>query len=251
VRCVVYLQRLATLTDIDDIVDMAVGSRNTGSIRRQMELIPALNRDPNSVDFTRERPEEIAFLLNRFLCDLPDRLLTFNLEELFISATCEFEKRFFELFIVTCIWPSGLPNDEERKRLLHMLTLILPRSHRDMLEVLLVFLKRVSSFAAIQDDIGAEFYLTNLTSVIGPRVLFSSNWDHLSVTKVDGERETPDFGTGTMTELLKNQDEFFTVPKEFLPLMHDQDFFAGSMELSSKEFLKRCQTYMHTKDRLQ
>jgi hypothetical protein len=83
---------------------LAVDFRKTGSIRRRRELVDALDRDPDSVDFTRERPEEIAFLLKRFLCELPEPLLTFKLQELFIAAACEFEKCFLGYVSVTCIW---------------------------------------------------------------------------------------------------------------------------------------------------
>ena len=51
---------------------MEVDFRKAGSIRRRKELITALDRDPNSVDFSRERPEDIASLLKHFLCELPD-----------------------------------------------------------------------------------------------------------------------------------------------------------------------------------
>ena len=64
-----------------------------------MQLTAALNRDSKSVDFTRERPEEIASLLKSFLCKLPDRVLTSKLEGLFISAAREFERPFPELCI--------------------------------------------------------------------------------------------------------------------------------------------------------
>jgi RhoGAP domain len=133
----------------------------------------------------------------------------------------------------------GLQNDEDRKRVLHMLTLILPKSHRDTLEVLLVFLKWVASFAHSLDDTGSKMDLPNLATVIGPSILFSPGRDSafdssLGVIKV-------------VTELLENQDEFFTVPDDFLSLIHDQEYFAHSMELPSKDFMKKCETYMRQK----
>ncbi|KAN0134788.1 hypothetical protein V8E53_007573 [Lactarius tabidus] len=209
-------------------MDMKVDFRKAGSIRRRKELITALERDPNSVDFSRERPEDIASLLKHFLCELPDPLMTFKLQGLFIAVT-------------------SLPDDKERKRLLHMLTLILPKCHRDTLEVLLVFLKRVSSSATARDDTATDSYLSNLAGVIGPSVLFSGNWVQMSRSTGGGVLKKYDAGTRVMTELLENQDQFFTVPEEFSPLLHDQEFFAGSMELSSKDFLKQCETYMRIK----
>lgn len=128
-----------------------------------------------------------------------------------------------------------------------MLMLVLPKCHRDTLEVLLVFLKRVSSFAAVEEDTGTESYFSNLATVIGPGVLFSGNWDHMSRSTDRGTLKKYDAGIRAMTELLENQDQFFTVPEEFLPLLHDQAFFAGGMELSSKDFLRQCETYMRIK----
>lgn len=219
---------------IDDVIsaslqmDTGVDFRKAGSIRRRKELITALERDPNSVDFSREQPEDVTSLLKHFLSELPDPLMTSKLQGLFIAAT-------------------ALPNDEERRRLLHMLTLILPKCHRDTLEVLLVFLKRVSSFATVRDDIGTESYLSNLAGVIGPSVLFSGNWVRMSRSTDGGTMKKLGAGTRAMAELLENQDQFFSVPEEFLPLLHDQEFFAGSMELSSKDFLKQCEMYMRIK----
>ena len=131
--------------------------------------------------------------------------------------------------------------------MLHILTLILPKCHRDTLEVLFVFLKRVSSFATDRDNIGPDSYLSNLAGVIGPNVLFSSNWVEKSRSADGSTLKKWSAGTRAMTELLENQDQFFTVPEEFLPLLHDQEFFASSMELSSKDFLKQCETYMRIK----
>ncbi|KAH8982466.1 LIM domain-containing protein [Lactarius hatsudake] len=214
-------------------MDMAVDFRKTGSIRRRKELVAALDRDLSSVDFSRERPQEIASLLKQFLCEIPDPLLTLKLQGLFIAA-------------------AGLPNDEERKRLLHMLTLILPKCHRDTLEVLLVFLKWLSSFGNAQENVGTQLYLSHVASEIGPSVLFAGNW----VDSDSKRRPIPtgggvflryDSGTRVLTKLLENQDQFFTVPEEFLPLLHDQEFFASSMELSSRDFLKQCETYMRIK----
>ncbi|KAI9435974.1 RhoGAP-domain-containing protein [Lactarius indigo] len=214
-------------------MDMAVDFRKPGSIRRQKQLVAALNRNLNSVDFTRERPQEIASLLKQFFRDIPDPLLTSKLQRLFIIA-------------------AGLPNDEERKRLLHMLTLILPKCHRDTLEVLLVFLKWLSSFGSAQDDVRTRLNLSHVASEIGPSILFASDWvdfDTKYRSKSTGGdiMKISDSRTKVFGKLLEHQDQFFTVPEEFLPLLHDQEFFASNMESSSKDFLKQCETYMRIK----
>ena len=50
-----------------------------------------------------------------------------------------------------------------------------------------------------------------------------------------------------VTALLENQDEFYCVPEEFLPMLADEEYFANCMELPSREFLKRVDTYMRVK----
>ncbi|KAH9032333.1 RhoGAP-domain-containing protein [Lactarius hengduanensis] len=199
--------------------DMSVEGifRKTGNIRRRKELIVALDRDESSVDWSTEHPVQIAALLKQFFRDLPDPLLTFKLHRLLLAS-------------------AGLQNDEDRKRLLHVLTLILPKSHRDTLEVLLVFLKWVASFAHSLDDTGSKMDLPNLATVIGPSILFSAGRDPAFESSFGVIR--------VVTELLENQDEFFTVPEDFLPLIHDQDYFAHSMELPGKDFMKKCEVYM-------
>ncbi|KAH8976622.1 RhoGAP-domain-containing protein [Lactarius hatsudake] len=210
---------------IDDVIsamrqmDMSVEGifRKTSNIRRRNELIVALDRDESSVDWSTEHPVQIAALLKQFFRDLPDPLLTFKLHRLLLAS-------------------AGLQNDEDRKRLLHVLTLILPKSHRDTLEVLLVFLKWVASFAHSIDDTGSKMDLPNLATVIGPSILFS--------TRQDPAFESSPGVIRVVTELLENQDEFFTVPEDFLPLIHDQEYFFHSMELPGKDFMKKCEVYM-------
>ncbi|KAI9464264.1 hypothetical protein F5148DRAFT_187508 [Russula earlei] len=213
---------------IDDVIsamrqmDMSVEGifRKTGNIRRRKELIVALDRDSSSVDWSTENPVQIAALLKQFFRDLPDPLLTSKLHRLYIAS-------------------AGLQNDEDRKRLLHILTLILPKSHRDTLEVLLVFLKWVASFAHSLDDTGSKMDLSNLATVIGPSILFSAGRDPAFESSFGVIR--------VVTELLENQDEFLTVPEDFLPLVHDQDHFVHSMDMPSKDFMKKCEAYMRHK----
>ncbi|KAI0272572.1 hypothetical protein BC834DRAFT_353587 [Gloeopeniophorella convolvens] len=213
---------------IDDVIsamrqmDMSVEGifRKTGNIRRRKELIVALDRDSSSVDWTTEHPVQIAALLKQFFRDLPDSLMTFKLHRLFIASV-------------------GLPNEEDRKRLLHMLTLVMPKSHRDTLEVLLVFLKWVASFAHSLDDTGSKMDLPNLATVIGPSILFSVGRDPAFESSFGVIR--------VVTDLLENQDEFLAVPEDFLPLLHDQELFAHSMELPGKDFMRKCEAYMRQK----
>ncbi|GJE90959.1 RhoGAP-domain-containing protein [Phanerochaete sordida] len=209
---------------VDDVVsamrqmDMSVEGifRKNGNIRRLKELTDAIDRDPSSVDLTQDNPVQLAALLKKFLRELPDPLLTFKLHRLFIAT-------------------QNLTNEAERKRMLHMVSLILPKYHRDTMEVLFVFLKWVASFAHLDEETGSKMDLPNLATVICPSILYSRGRD--------GVRDESFGAIRVVTALLENQDEFFCVPEEFLPILHDQDYFQSSMELPSKDFLKKCDTY--------
>lgn len=81
--------------------------------------------------------------------------------------------------------------------------------------------------------------LLNLATVICPSILYSRGRDAV--------RDESFGAIKVVTSLLENQDEFYTVPEEFLPILHDQEYFANSLELPSKEFLKKCDMYMRLK----
>ncbi len=121
-----------------------------------------------------------------------------------------------------------------------MLTLILPKCHRDTLEVLFVFLKRVASPENDESRrlTGTQLNFSDLARGIANSVLYRG-----------GELEGREYGNGvrTVIEILKHQDTFFTVPEEFLPLLQDQYFFADSMELSGKDFMKQYEMYTRIK----
>ncbi|KAI0328665.1 RhoGAP-domain-containing protein [Cubamyces sp. BRFM 1775] len=213
---------------VDDVVsamrqmDMSIEGifRRNGNIRRLKELTEAIDRDASSVDLTQDNPVQLAALLKKFFRDLPDPLMTYKLHRLFIAT-------------------QSLPSEQERKRMLHMVSLILPKAHRDTLEVLFVFLKWVASFAHLDEETGSKMDLQNLATVICPSILYSR-----------GQNAVRDESFGAIrvvTMLLENQDEFYCVPEEFLPILQDEEYFANCMELPSREFLKKVEAYMRMK----
>ena len=107
------------------------------------------------------------------------------------------------------------------------------------MEVLFVFLKWVASFAHMDEETGSKMDLQNLATVICPSILYSRG--------KDGVPENSFGPIRVVTVLLENQDEFFCVPEEFLPILQDQEYFQNSMELPSKEFLKKCDMYQRVK----
>ncbi|KAJ2915449.1 hypothetical protein MD484_g4942, partial [Candolleomyces efflorescens] len=214
---------------IDDVIsamrtmDMSIEGifRKNGNIRRLKDLTDAIDRDPGSVDLTQDNPVQLAALLKKFLRDLPDPLMTFKLHRLLIAS-------------------QSIPqDDDERKRYLHLISLIMPKSHRDTMEVLFVFLKWVASFAHMDAETGSKMDLGNLATVIGPSILYSRGRDAL--------RDETFGALRVVTSLLENQDEFFLVPPDMLPILQDQEYFASALDLPSKEFMKKVDTYMKVK----
>lgn len=107
------------------------------------------------------------------------------------------------------------------------------------MEVLFAFLKWVASFAHMDEETGSKMDLQNLATVICPSILYSRGRDAVRDESFGAIR--------VVTNLLENQDEFFCVPEEFLSILHDQEYFASCMELPSKDFLKKCDTYGRVK----
>lgn len=213
---------------IDDVIsamkqmDMSIEGifRKNGNIRRLKELTDALDRDATSVDLTQENPVQLAALMKKFFRDLPDPLMTFKLHRLWNAV-------------------ASLPMEEDRKRMLHMLCIILPKSHRDTLEALFVFLKWVASFSHVDEETGSKMDLQNLATVICPSILYAKGRE--------ASREDSFTAIPVVTELLEDQDEFYSVPDEFLSVLHDQEYFANCLDMPCKDILKKADTYLRLK----
>ncbi|KAL4268903.1 RhoGAP-domain-containing protein [Pleurotus pulmonarius] len=215
---------------IDDVIsamrqmDMSVEGifRKNGNIRHLKDLTEAIDRDPSSVDLSSDHPVQLAALLKKFLRDLPDPLLTFKLHR---------------LLIVT----QSLPQEADRRRYLHLVSLLLPKSHRDTMEVLFVFLKWVASFAHMDEETGSKMDLGNLATVICPSILYSRGRDPARDESFGAIR--------VVTALLEDQDLFLTVPEDFLDIINDKDYFASAVDLPGKDFMRKCDTWLRSKGR--
>lgn len=60
--------------------------RKNGNIRKLKDLADAIDRDVDSVNLQDDNPVQIAALLKKFLRDLPDPLLTFRLQHLWLAT---------------------------------------------------------------------------------------------------------------------------------------------------------------------
>ena len=137
-------------------MDMSVEGvfRKNGNIKRlkeASELIDA-NQTP---DLNRENPVQVAALLKKFLRDMPEPLMTFKLHKLWIIT-------------------QKLENEEQRRRILHYTCCLMPKSHRDTMEVLFSFLKWAASFSEVDEESGSKMDVHNLATVMAPNILYAN-----------------------------------------------------------------------------
>ncbi|KDE02242.1 hypothetical protein MVLG_07192 [Microbotryum lychnidis-dioicae p1A1 Lamole] len=212
---------------VDDVIsamkqmDMSIEGifRKNGNIRRLKELSEALDRDAAAVNLSDDNPVQIAALLKRFLRDLPDPLIPFKL---------------FQLFIAT----QRIDHVQDRKRALHLCCCLLPKSHRDTLEAIFVFLKWVASFSHVDEETGSKMDLLNLATVVSPNVLYSKG--------KDPARDESFSSVRAVHELLEWQDELWQVPADFVSVLSDQEFFSNPSQLTSKEILARADLHVRS-----
>ncbi|GAA5943464.1 uncharacterized protein JCM15063_006480 [Sporobolomyces koalae] len=211
---------------VDDVIsamkqmDMSIEGifRKNGNIRRLKDLTEALDRDSGSVNLSDDNPVQLAALLKKFLRDLPDPLMTFKLFHLFIAA-------------------QRIEDPNQRKNILHLCCCLMPKPHRDTMEVLFVFLKWVASFSHVDEETGSKMDLQNLATVISPNILYAKGKDPARDESFSAAR--------VVHELLELQDDFWEVPTECLSILNDQELFANPSQLTSKEILARTENHLN------
>jgi hypothetical protein len=129
--------------------------RKNGNIKRLNETVAAIDKDGcDSVDLSKENVVQVAAILKKYLRELPDPLLTFKLHRLYITS-------------------QKIGDEEKRRRVLHLTACLLPKSHRDCLEILFTFLNWVASFHQVDEESGSKMDVHNLATVIAPNILFT------------------------------------------------------------------------------
>lgn len=154
-------------------MDMSVEGvfRKNGNIKRLNDVKEEIdNKESVDVDLTKENPVQVAALLKKFLRELPDPLLTFKLHKLWISTQSKFGSRI-HLSETTNITSPDIPDEERRRRVLHLTCCLLPKAHRDSMEVLFAFLQWVASFSHIDEESGSKMDIHNLATVMAPNIL--------------------------------------------------------------------------------
>ena len=96
-----------------------------------------------------------------------------------------------------------MENLEQRKTIMHLVCCLMPKPHRDTMEVIFVFLKWVASFSHVDEETGSKMDLQNLATVICPNILYSKSKDPYKDESFSAVR--------AVHELLEYQDEFWQV----------------------------------------
>ncbi|KAF2793125.1 RhoGAP-domain-containing protein [Melanomma pulvis-pyrius CBS 109.77] len=192
-------------------MDMSVEGvfRKNGNLKALRELEEEIDaRGVEMVDLNNKNPVMLANLLKRFLRLMPDPVLTLKLYRLFMTA-------------------NDIPDEALRKKVLHLVCCLLPKAHRDTMEVLFCFLNWVSSFHTVDEESGNKMDTWNIATVMAPNLLRENN---------DKEMKNVDQGAVKVVfDLIENNDEFCEVPDEIVELLNDD----SSPELTTKEIMRQ------------
>ncbi|THC94776.1 hypothetical protein EYZ11_005722 [Aspergillus tanneri] len=210
--------RIPTL--VDDAVsamrqmDMSVEGvfRKNGNIRRLRDISEMIDNKYEQVDLTKENPVQIAALLKKFLREMPDPLLTFKLHRLFVVS-------------------QKLQDPEKQKRVLHLTCCLLPKAHRDTMEVLFAFLNWTSSFSHVDEESGSKMDIHNLATVMTPNILYPN-------TKNSAVDESF-LAIEAINALITYNDTMCEIPEDLQSVLTDTNFFRDNSEVTTKEILKR------------
>lgn len=186
--------------------------RKNGNIKRLNETMAAIDKDGcDAVDFSKENVVQIAALLKKYLRELPDPVLTFKLHRLWIAA-------------------QKIGDEEKRRRVLHLTCCLLPKPHRDCLEILCAFFNFVASFHEVDEESGSKMDTHNLATVIAPNILFTN-----AKTPVDDNF----LAIEVVHTLIEYNDQMCEVPEDLQSILADPTLFNNPSDITTKEILKR------------
>ena len=189
-------------------MDMSIEGvfRKNGNLKALRELEEEIDaRGVQQVDLNTKNPVILANLLKRFLRLMPEPVLTLKLYRLFMTANGEPPLRFSSPLSLI---KAEIQNEDQRKKVLHLVLCLLPKAHRDTMEVLFCFLNWVSSFHTVDEETGNKMDTWNIATVMAPNILRESN---------DKEVKSVDQGAVRVVfELIENNDEFSEVREPWI-----------------------------------
>ncbi|PNS15876.1 Rho-type GTPase-activating protein 1 [Sphaceloma murrayae] len=204
-------------------MDMSIEGvfRKNGNIKRLNDLKEEVDTNgTEKVDLTRENPVQVANMLKKFFRDLPDPLLTFKLHRLWITST-------------------KIADEEKRRRVLHLTCCLLPKAHRDTMEVLFNFLNWVSSFSHVDEESGSKMDIHNLATVMTPNILYLTEPNKTGGPVIDVNVNDSFLAIEAVHELIYHNEAMCEIPEDLSLILNDSSLFSSSADITTKEILKR------------
>ncbi|KAI1003960.1 Rho-type GTPase-activating protein 1 [Podosphaera aphanis] len=186
--------------------------RKNGNIKRLNETTAIIDRDGcDAVDFSKENVVQVAALLKKYLRELPDPLLTFKLHRLFITS-------------------QKIADQDKRRRILHLTCCLLPKAHRDCLEILCSFFNWVASFHQVDEESGSKMDTHNLATVIAPNILLTN-----AKTPVDDNF----LAIEVVHTLIEFNEQMCEIPEDLQSILNNPSLFNNSGDITTKEIIKK------------
>lgn len=129
--------------------------RKNGNIKKLNETVEKIDREGcENINLSSQPVVQVAALLKKYLRELPDPLMTNKLYRLWLTA-------------------AKMPDEDKRRQCIHLVCCLLPKCHRDCLEILLNFLKWAGNFHQMDEESGSKMDVKNLATVIAPNILYN------------------------------------------------------------------------------
>lgn len=125
---------------------------------------------------------------------------------------------------------TEIQDEQARLRILHLACCLLPKAHRDTMEVLFCFLNWAASFSVVDEESGSKMDVHNLATVIAPNIMFSN-------AKTE-TMEDSFYAIEAVSTLISYNELMAEVPEDIQTILNDS-LFGGSADLTTKEILKR------------
>ncbi|KAF2860835.1 RhoGAP-domain-containing protein [Piedraia hortae CBS 480.64] len=196
-------------------MDMSVEGvfRKNGNIKRLNDFKEEVDsKGTIDVDLSKENPVQVAALLKKFLREMPDPLLTHKLHNLWITS-------------------QRIDDAEKRRRILHLTCCLLPKAHRDTMEVLFNFFNWVASFSHVDEECGSKMDVHNLATVITPNVIHRG--------KENVPVDDSFLAIEAVHSLIEFNEAMCEVPEDLAMILNDSSLFANSADITTKEILKK------------
>jgi len=183
--------------------------RKNGNIKQLKLLSDAIDKNPNDINLKGNSAIQLAALMKKFLRDLQNPVLTFKL---------------YQLFIVS----QKASTEEKSMKILNYACGLLPKYNRDLLEVLLLFLKHISTLTDDNNNTGTKMNSDNLATVIAPNILYSKYKD------MNKDKDDSALAIKAVKQLIEHPELCYIVPEDIVRMLNlNEEKDTGNYIISS------------------